>query len=113
MSTRSFQLEKKTGDEHWSSVRCYEEHAIPCMGPFERFELSEPVWVDGDSLRAPFSKEKVFWITRIVDSEHDEQGPQVWLNFVRYGGHGDVSVCPTELRKLPAMLRLAHEADLP
>ncbi len=105
---RAFALGKEDGKDYFGVVRVYEgeEHE----GPFEDYELQEPVYVEGVSVSRIFSKGRVFWIARIVENEPD-LGPQVWLTFTRYGGHGDLSVCPSELRKLPAMLRIAHEAS--
>jgi len=113
MTTRSFQLEKRTGSDFWCAVKCFEAHKTPCTGPSERFVLGEPVHTRTPFLGAEHNRERVFWITRIVDSDYDDSGPRVWLTYERFGGHGDFNVCPTELRKLPAMLRIALEADLP
>lgn len=106
----SYQLERIEGQEHWRAVVVFgADAAKPCTGPSERFELGEPVHTSEPFLKRKSNKGRVFWITRITSDEENDDA-QIWLNFTRYGGHGDLSVSPTRLRKLPAMLRLAVEA---
>lgn len=105
---QAFYLAKHPDKDYYHAVRVFEgkDHD----GPHEDFELCEPVHVENGGIPSCFPPQRVFWITRIVSKEPGCNGPQVWLNFNRYGGHGSVSVCPTALRKLPAMLRIAYEA---
>jgi hypothetical protein len=104
---QAFYLMRHKDKDYCHAVRVFEGPTHE--GPHEDFVLTEPVYVEANNRL--WKEDRVFWITRIVSEEAGCDGPQVWLTFSRYGGHGDVSVCPTDLRKLPAMLRIAHEAS--
>ena len=108
MSRMSYQLEADEEAGIWRRVAVWD--AEDPLGPIrgEIFELSEPVHVDNSFPRLDSAEQRVFWIARFA--EHKTRGGEVWLTHTRYGGHGDTSVSPARLRKLPAMLRLACEA---
>lgn len=112
MTYHSYQLERRKDQDFFCAVSCFEAHMEACTGPSDRFVLGEPVHTSEPFLGAKHNKDRVFWLARITDREDHPMDPQVHLTFTRHGGHGDTSVCPTQLRKLPAMLRIAHEADL-
>ena len=109
----SFQTERRKDAEHIHAVTCFAAHKEACTGPGDRFELSEPVYVENGVLGGLSSNQHVFWITRIMLEFEDNDEVRVHLTFKRHSGHGDTWVRPTALRKLPGMLRIAHEAGGP
>jgi len=109
----SFQTERRKDAEHIHAVSCFAAHKEACTGPSDRFVLGEPVHVENGGLPGLYPPTRVFWITRITLEFEDNDEVRVHLTFARYGGHGDTWVRPTALRKLPAMLRIALEADRP
>jgi len=109
----SFQTERHEGADHIHAIECFASHKKPCSGPSDRFELSEPVYVKDDAFNPLYAPTRVFWIARITVEFEDHDEIRVHLTLTRDDKRGDTWVHPTALRKLPAMLRIALEADLP
>jgi len=109
----SFQTERHEGADHIHAIECFASHKKPCSGPSDRFELGEPVYVEDDAFNLFYAPTRVFWIARIIIDFEDTDDIRVRLTFTRDDGHEVTWARPTTLRKLPAMLRIALEADLP
>ena len=108
MDRMSYQFEADEEDGTWQRIAVW-DGADP-LGPIngESFELGEPVYVASSFHDLDHADLRVFWIRHFSDKGSYEDA--VVLHHTRYGVIGTTSISPARLRKLPAMLRIAHEA---